>query len=151
RFNLFPGLLKIYPEGLPVVHAMVICTIITMLVERKDTSGITKAFFEGLGFAFIHVISLIIAASCFIEGMKQVGLITKLVGVISSSGFLGKLASQVFPGLLAILSGSGTAPSVSFSQAVLPSISVTDVTAAVNLGVLGAVGASFGRTMSPVA
>ena len=38
RFNLFPALLEIYPEGLPVVHAMVICTIIAMLVERKDLS-----------------------------------------------------------------------------------------------------------------
>ena len=52
---------------------------------------------------------------------------------------------------LAVLSGSGTAPSVAFSKAVLPSLSAVDVLEAVDLGLLGAIGATFGRTMSPVA
>ncbi|MFM8770664.1 MAG: hypothetical protein ACKOE4_01375, partial [Candidatus Kapaibacterium sp.] len=47
--------------------------------------------------------------------------------------------------------GSGTAPSVAFSQAVLPSLSVSgNLAHAIMLGVFGAIGASIGRTMSPV-
>ncbi len=151
KFNLFPPLLKLYPAGLPVPHAMLISTIIVFLIMNKELSKQTKAFFEGLGFAFTNVISLIITASCFITGLEAVGLLKSLVSSISSSGITGKLISTVFPLMLGILSGSGTAPSVGFSQAVLPEISKLSQTGAIDLGIMGAIGATFGRTMSPVA
>lgn len=149
-FSPFPSL-NAHGPGLPVPHAMVACTAIVLLIYRQQVSAQTRTFFEGMGYGYIHVISLIITATCFIAGMTEVGLTQKLVGLVSSSGFFGKLASELFPGMLGVLSGSGMGPSVAFSKAVLPAISATDLPGAVNLGVLGAVGASFGRTMSPVA
>ncbi|MBI3418477.1 MAG: C4-dicarboxylate transporter DcuC [Verrucomicrobia bacterium] len=149
--NFFPALRKIYDRGLPVSHAMLLSTIIVLLVYRKELSARTKAFFDGMGFAYINVISLIVTASCFIEGMKAMGLIERMVGAISANGALGWFASGVSTCLLGVLSGSGIAPSVAFSQAVLPTYSVADPGGAIALGVWAAIAANFGRTMSPVA
>ncbi len=151
RLGLFPWLLKLYDTGLPVPHAIVISTIIAMLVSRANPSAQTKAFFEGMGNAYTHVISLIIVATSFVEAMKAVGLLSELVTLIRSSGPVGKLAAGFFPWLLAVICGSGTAPSVAFSKAVLPELSTVDLAGAIDLGVLGSIAATYGRTMSPVA
>ena len=151
RLVLFPWLLELYPDGLPVTHAVVISTIIAMLISRASPSAQTRAFFDGLGYGYVHVISLIIVATSFIDAMKAVGLLGELVSLIRSSGPLGKLAAGFFPWLLAVICGSGTAPSVAFSKAVLPELSAGDLSGAIDLGVLGSIGATYGRTMSPVA
>ncbi len=151
KFQLIPSLLALYPDGLPVVHVMLFFTIIVMLLNFRDISSLTKTFFEGLGYAYIHVISLIIAASCLIAGMEAVGLIQIVVTMVSNFDLIAKTISGSMTWLLAVLSGSGTAPSVSFSKAVLPSLAKVNPSGAVDLGVIGAIGATFGRTMSPVA
>ena len=61
------------------------------------------------------------------------------------------VATEAFPWAMAVLSGSGIAPCVSFCDAVLPSVAKTDPMGATHLGVLAAVASQFGRTMSPVA
>jgi DcuC family C4-dicarboxylate transporter len=133
-----------------VTHAVIIATIIAMLVSRANASAQTKAFFEGMGYGYAHVISLIIVATAFIEAMKAVGLLGELVSLIRSSGPVGKLAAGFFPWLLAVICGSGTAPSVAFSKAVLPELSAANLAGAIDLGVLGSIAATYGRTMSPV-
>ena len=110
-----------------------------------------KSFFEGLGYAYVHIISLVVTASCFIAGLTEVGLTDRLVKLVSGTGWTAKLAAGFFPGLLAVITGSGIGPSVAFSKAVLPALRDTDLTAALDLGTLGAIAATFGRTMSPVA
>lgn len=150
RLGLFPWLLELYPDGLPVTHAVVVSTIVAMLVSRANTSAQTKAFFEGMGYGYVHVISLIIVATSFIDAMKAVGLLGELVSLIRSSGPIGKVAAGFFPWLLAVICGSGTAPSVAFSKAVLPELSAADLAGAIDLGVLGSIAATYGRTMSPV-
>ena len=151
RFQLFPWLLKVYPDGLPVSHAMIVSAMVALLAYRKDLSAQTRAFFDGAGFAYINVISLIVTATCFIKGLELVGLTQMLVSAISSSGLVGKTASGFFPWLLAVIGGSGTAPSVAFSKAVLPPLSASNLNGAIDLGVIAAIAASFGRTMSPLA
>jgi DcuC family C4-dicarboxylate transporter len=151
KFQFARPLLALYPDGLPVVHVMLFFTIIVLLLNYRDISTLTKTFFEGLGYAYIHVISLIIAASCLIAAMESVGLIQIVVSWVSNFDLTAKAISGVTTWLLAVLSGSGTAPSVSFSKAVLPSLTTVNQSGAVDLGVIGAIGATFGRTMSPVA
>lgn len=151
RLRLFPALLEIYPDGLPVTHAILIATVIAMLVSRRNPSLETKAFFEGMGFGYVHAISLIIVATSFIEAMKAVGLLSEFVNLIGESGPLAKLASGFFTWFLAVICGSGTAPSVAFSKAVLPQLSTADLSQAIDLGVIGAIASTYGRTMSPVA
>jgi DcuC family C4-dicarboxylate transporter len=140
-----------YPDGFPISHAMLICTILAFVINRKEISAQARTFFEGMGKAYANIISLIITGRCFIVGIEAVGLIKTLIGVISGQGFLSKLATEAFPWALAVLSGSGIAPCVSFCDAILPSVAKTDPRGALELGVLAAVASQFGRTMSPVA
>lgn len=142
---------KHYPDGFPVSHAMLLCTMIALLITRKEISAQTKAFFDGMGKAYATIISLIITGRCFVEGITFVGMIASLIKVVSGRGLLGKLLTETFPWVLAVVSGSGIAPCVSFCRAVLPEVAKLDQMAALNLGVLASVASNFGRTMSPVA
>ncbi len=155
-FALMPGVLFSTPpapfaKGLPVLHAMILSTMVVLVLCRREVLSSVKAFFEGMGYAYAHVISLIVTASCFIAGMTEVGLTERLVRFAAVGGWASKLAAMFFPGALAVLSGSGIGPSVAFSKAVLPSLRQIDLTGALDLGVLAAIAATFGRTMSPVA
>jgi DcuC family C4-dicarboxylate transporter len=151
RWNLWPWLVRKYPEGIPISHVMIFCTILALLISRKELSEQTKTFFDGMGKAYANIISLIITGRCFIAGITAVGMISSLVKVVSGQGFWGKLATEAFPWTLAVLSGSGIAPCVSFCKAVLPHVADKDPQGALQLGVLAAVASQFGRTMSPVA
>jgi len=92
------------------------------------------------------------AAACFLEGLAAVGAIERLVGLLHQAETLAPVVSMYVTLGLAVLSGSGTAPSVTFSKAVLPDLTtVIGVTRSAELGALGAIGASLGRTMSPLA
>ena len=147
----FPPLPMPFEKGLPVSHAMIASTIVLLLLCRREASQHVKAFFEGMGYAYVHVISLVVTASFFIAGLTEVGLTDKLVRFVSGTGWTAKLAAGFFPGVLAVITGSGIGPSVAFSKAVLPALRDTDLPAALDLGTLGAIAATFGRTMSPVA
>lgn len=147
----FPALPAPFEKGLPVLHAMIFSAIVVLLLCRADVGKSVKAFFEGLGYAYANIISLIVTASCFIAGMTEVGLTDRLVKLVSGVGVASKVAAGFFPGLLGVISGSGIGPSVAFSKAVLPALRATDLTGALDLGVLAAIAATFGRTMSPVA
>lgn len=146
--NLIPALFERYPHGLYVSTVMLICSALVMVVTNKMA---VVDFFEGLGYAMAKVISLILAASCFIGGLTALGVVEHLAGALAGSQALAAVASPLLTWGLALLGGSGTAPSVAFSQAMLPSISKFNVQGAVDIGVAGAIGASVGRTMSPVA
>ncbi|HZF16232.1 MAG TPA: C4-dicarboxylate transporter DcuC [Steroidobacteraceae bacterium] len=154
-FLMLPGVfLPVFPppfeKGLPVSHAMIAGTMIVLLVHRRDFSQQVKAFFEGMGYAYMNIISLIVTSTCFIAGMTATGLTEKLVHLVSGTGALGKIAAGVLPGTLAVISGTGIGPSVAFAKAVLPSLT-HDLPLALDLGSLAAIASSFGRTMSPVA
>ncbi len=155
-FAFLPGLFFSTPpapfeKGLPVSHAMLASTIIVLLACRHDITKAVKAFFEGMGYAYANIISLVVTASCFIAGIGEVGLIDKLVRLVSGVGIGSKFAAAFFPGVLGVVSGSGIGPSVAFSRAVLPGLRAANLSGALDLGVMSAIAASFGRTMSPVA
>jgi DcuC family C4-dicarboxylate transporter len=144
-------LFRLFPDGLHVSTVMVVCTILALIVTRANVTAVSKEFFSGMGYAFTHVISLIIAASCFIAGLKACGLITAVTSVFIGHEALAAGVSPVVTFLLAVLGGSGTAPSVAFSQAVLPPLVAAGDPQAAWLGVVAAIGANVGRTLSPVA
>ncbi len=149
--DLIPPLFDVFPKGLPVSLVMLVCTGIVLVVTQANASHLTKEFFKGMGYAFTHVISLIVVAACFIAGLNAAGVIKAAVDILVGFPTFARGASSVVTWSLAVISGSGTAPSVSFSQAMLPEVSKVDVVQAVRLGIYGAIGASIGRTMSPVA
>lgn len=154
--GLVPGLLAIYPKGVHVSMVMLFCTFIVLLVTlhgagRGHVNRLTSEFFEGMGYAFTKVISLIVAAACFIAGLDAVGAIKSVAGMLANHPAIAAVLSPVVTWGLAMVSGSGTAPSVSFTQAIVPALAQIDGSHGVDIGILGAIGASLGRTMSPVA
>ncbi|MFZ9869731.1 MAG: C4-dicarboxylate transporter DcuC [Candidatus Kapaibacteriota bacterium] len=164
--NLVPPLFTIYPNGVHVSMVMLLSTAIAMTVHmlhegggrafglrawRTHVTHLTTEFFDGMGYAFAHVISIIIAASCFIAGLTALGVIDAASTLLASNLELARVASPVLTSAMAVVSGSGTAPSVAFSKAMLPGILPVSAAQAIDVGVLGAIGANVGRTMSPVA
>jgi C4-dicarboxylate transporter, DcuC family len=131
--------------------AMLIGTAAAALVGgRAKMGGAGTAFFDGAGYAYTHIISLIVGATCFSEGVKQIGLAALLGdGIRAAPGFLTPSAA-VLPLLFAVLCGSGMASTQglfdSFKDAAL-SLGVS----AIGVGAVVSIAAAAGRTMSPVA
>jgi DcuC family C4-dicarboxylate transporter len=113
-------------------------------------AGCMRAFFDGAGYGFTHVISLIVVANSFGRGIERVGLARPLGDLIAAApGLLHPLAAAV-PCLFAFVCGSGIASSQSlygfFYDATVP-LGQDPVA----VGGLVSVGSAAGRTMSPVA
>lgn len=130
--------------------AMLLGALIAMATAPKAALGAGKAFFEGMGYAYKEIIGIIVAASCFAEGVKLIGvgeLFSQLVGgspqtLVPASGYV--------PMLFAALSGSGMAS----TQGLYALFAEPGIAHGLNLERLGAIvsiGAAAGRTMSPVA
>jgi C4-dicarboxylate transporter, DcuC family len=112
--------------------------------------GSMKAFFDGAGYGFTHIISLIVTASCFGKAIEQVGLARHLGDLIAAgSGLLYPLAGFV-PAGFAFVSGSGMASTQSL-YGFFDGPAVALGKDPVAIGVLVSVGSAVGRTMSPVA
>jgi DcuC family C4-dicarboxylate transporter len=130
--------------------AMLVGVAAAALSSGRLALGTAQAFCEGAGYAFTHIISLIVAANCFGEGIRLVGV----------AGLLGDLI-QAWPGLLiptavllplafAWVSGSGMAATQSlFGFFVEPARAVG--VDPVDVGALVSVNSAAGRTTSPVA
>ncbi|MCX7930465.1 MAG: C4-dicarboxylate transporter DcuC [Chlorobi bacterium] len=152
QWRVVPAIADLYPSGVPVTHVMVPCAVLAIVFHWRRASELTRHFFDGLGYGFTAVISIIIAAACFLEGLRAMGAIEHLVALLSNASNAAPVLALFVTMGLAVISGSGTAPSVTFSKAVLPTmVSVAGLDRAVELGALGAIGASLGRTMSPLA
>jgi DcuC family C4-dicarboxylate transporter len=148
---LFTPLLEFYPQGPPVAHVMVFYAFLLILLNFKKITQLTNEFFSGLGYGYANVISLIITANCFIAGLEAVGFMQSIITFIINSGPYAHVLGSLSVWGMAVISGSGTAPSVAFSNGVLPTMSAIDINHAVDLGAISALGSAFGRTMSPAA
>lgn len=88
--------------------------IICELIRKRNGKKVlkeTEAFFKGMGGAF-GIVALLVAASVFVAGLKQIGLISTLQEAMQTSsnrGFILPLILILFTALIVILSGSGTA------------------------------------------
>src|SRR5262249_15060235 len=121
------------------------------------------AFFEGAGFAYAHVISVIITAIMFAESIRANGLIDRLAAPLHGSPAALTVASVVIPWIAACVTGTavGTAPVVlkilvpltmgtAGKATTLPSNDAA-LFSGLRIGSLTAITAQFGRTSSPVA
>lgn len=125
------------------------CVVACMAVPRQ-TGSVVRHFFEGAGFGYIHIISLIVIAKCFSEGIRLAG-ITDVIGHLADAVpvLLLPLAA-LLPMTLAFLSGSG----IGATQGIYPLLADVALAQNVNpvhVGVLTCLGAAAGRTMSVVA
>src|SRR5262249_48367181 len=59
--------------------AMLVGVAVAGLAAGKASVKVAGAFFDGAGYGFTHIISLIVAATCFGKGVELIGL-ARLVG-----------------------------------------------------------------------
>ncbi len=130
--------------------SMLVGAAVAALVVRHKAAGAASAFFEGAGFGFTHIISLIVAASCFGEGIKMIGIAQVIGDVSREAPQLLLPAAGVLSLGFGMLCGSGMATAQSlfpfFAEATLR----LDMDPA-HVGAVVSLGAAAGRTMSPVA
>jgi len=132
-----------------ILAAMLIGVVAAGCTSLDKTGGLASAFFEGAGYAYTHVISLIVAASTFAEGIRRSGLIGLLIRMMPSRA----AAMVVATGsawCLAFVSGTGIAPAVAIMEFFVPAAGSMGIDPT-RLGAITAIGAHFGRTMSPAA
>lgn len=146
--------------------AMVSSMLITMLIEfirlrdlKKVAAG-SKTFWDGAADVFASVVSLIICAEFFAEGVKLMGLIDSLVYISQHLGFgftglSGIMTSMIFGS--SVLLGSGNASFFAFGPLVpdiVNQLSVPGSTEVLDTGrmiVTMQLAASTGRALSPIA
>lgn len=130
--------------------AMLVGVIVAAVAAPRHAKGCMKAFFEGAGYGFTHIISLIVVANCFGRGIEQVGLARHLGELIAAApGLLHPLAGAI-PAAFAFVCGSGMASTQSlygFFHA--PAVALNEDP--LEVGAMVSVGSAVGRTMSPVA
>lgn len=133
-----------------ILAAMLVGLLLAWLAVPRCGSRLAPEFFEGAGFAYTHVISLIVAASTFAEGVRKSGLIQVTVRALADRPALAPFASAILPWGLGVIGGSGIAPAVAIMEFFVPAADVLGLDP-VRIGTLASLGAHFGRTMSPAA
>ncbi len=130
--------------------AMLIGVAAAALTHRRQIHLTAVTFFKGVGFAFAQIISLIVAASCFGEGVKLIGLAELLGRTLETWPKLLAPAAVALPMSFAALCGSGMATTQSlFGFFVEPARYLHyDL---LRLGAMVSLASAAGRTMSPVA
>jgi len=138
------------PQGLTVLEAMVIGTLVGMLVTGTGPTTLTKTFFEGMGRGYGGVIGVIIAAGVFIGGLEAAGAVKALIATLQQTQSAAPLFGMFGPFVLAVLCGSGDAATLAFNNAVTPHAAQFGMSI-IDLGNLAWLGGALGRSMSPVA
>jgi C4-dicarboxylate transporter, DcuC family len=147
---IVPGKTDLYYETRLIGAAMLVGVLAAALAHPVKVRGVPRAFFDGAGYAFAEVISLIVVASCFGKAVEQIGLAALIGRAIQEVPGLLLPAAGFVPLAFAALSGSGMAATQSlYAFFVDPAAQLgTDPK---EVGAVVSVGAAAGRTMSPVA
>ncbi len=126
-----------------ILAAMLIGVVVAGLTSLEKASGLSAAFFEGAGYAYTHVISLIVAASAFAEGVQKSGLIALLIRAMIPWPAAALAVAMGSSWCLAFVSGTGIAPAVAIMEFFVPAAASMGIDP-VRLGALAAMGAHFG-------
>ncbi|MCU0705042.1 MAG: C4-dicarboxylate transporter DcuC [Fimbriiglobus sp.] len=135
--------------GRMVGLAMVLGAAVAAAVSPRKAGDSAKAFFEGAGYGFANVVSLIVIAVSFGKAVELAGFGDLVKQVVATAPWLRVPLAVVLPGAFAAACGSGMASTASlygfFHQPDAPPGVNEDV------GALVSIGSAAGRTMSPVA
>lgn len=129
--------------------AMLIGVLLAGLRCPTLAQAVTKAFCDGAGLAYTSIITIIVAATCFGEGIKVAGLTAILGSATDSWPILLQPLAAVLAGMFGYLSGSGMAA----TQTLFPFFADGAADAGVDpleTGSIVSLGSGAGRTMSPV-
>ena len=141
-----------------VVTAMIIGTLLAffceLLVKRdfKDACRGVQVFFKGMGNMFAGIVSLLVCADVFAQGLQIIGAVDFIIHTVQNAGF-GFAGMTVVMALLvcvtAALTGSGVAAFFSFSG-LAPAIAARFGETAVRMILPMQLMAGMGRAISPV-
>lgn len=142
-----------------VVTAMIIGTLLAFFCEllvRRDFKTACKGiqvFFKGMGTMFTSIVSLLVCADVFAQGLQIIGAVDFIIHTVQAAGF-GFGNMTVVMALLvcvtAALTGSGVAAFFSFSG-LAPGIAAKFGESAVSMILPMQLMAGMGRSISPVA
>lgn len=162
RFDLLPPALTTSPtneigEQAAIAMAMLLGVLCAGLTSWRQAPRVAPAFFEGAGFAFAHVITVIAAARMFAAAVEANGLIKLMTPHLQNAPLTLTAASIAIPWLMACVTGTavGTAPAV--IKILLPIAmganpgSDAALASGLRIGSVNAIAAQFGRTSSVVA
>jgi DcuC family C4-dicarboxylate transporter len=141
---------RFLPGPSRILAAMILGVAAAGLSSRGNAAGLATAFFDGAGYGYTHVISLIVVASTFAAGVELSGLIGLLLKGMSAWPSSALVAAPVASCFLAVVAGSGIAPAVAIMDFFVPAAGSMGLDA-IDLGAATSLGAHFGRTMSPAA
>ncbi|CAN5593897.1 C4-dicarboxylate transporter DcuC [soil metagenome] len=143
------GEISLY-DGRLIGAAMLIGVVTAILVTPSAFYDCGKSFFEGAGYAYTHIISLIVAANTFGAGVEHSGLAQMLGQITTASPSLLVPSAIGLPLTFGWLGGSGMAATQSLYKFFVKPAQTIGVSA-VDLGALVGIAAAAGRTLSPVA
>jgi DcuC family C4-dicarboxylate transporter len=130
--------------------AMLVGVVVAAAVTPSKSRDCVKQFFEGAGYGFTHIVSLIVTANCFGKAIEAAGLAQSLGRLIADAPNLMQPLAAFVPLAFAAVSGSGMASTQSlygFFHGPAVALGLDPV----SVGALVSLGAAAGRTMSPVA
>jgi DcuC family C4-dicarboxylate transporter len=130
--------------------AMLIGVLVAMAVSPNRSRDCVKQFFEGAGYGFANIISLIVIANCFGAAIEAAGLAQALGHLIAQAPRLINPLAAFVPLAFATISGSGMA-STQILYDFFHGPAIAHGYNEVELGGLVSLGSAAGRTMSPVA
>lgn len=148
-----------FPIKLDTTTAMIISLFVALLFELIRTKNLKevldsmKIFWNGMGNIFKTVVTLIIAADIFAQGLISLGFIDGLISLTQNFGFNATgigIVMAVMIYLASILMGSGNASFFAFGPLV-PKIAKTLGVESTTMILPMQFSASMGRTVSPVA
>lgn len=129
--------------------AMLVGVAVAAIVSPSRARDCVKQFFEGAGYGFTHIVSLIVTATCFGKAIEAAGLARLLGRWIAATPRLMLPFAAFVPLGFAAICGSGMASTQSLygffhDPALALGLDPASVGAMVSLG------SAAGRTMSPV-
>jgi C4-dicarboxylate transporter, DcuC family len=133
-----------------ILAAMLIGIAAAGVTSPRKAQGLAAAFFDGAGYGYTHVISLIVVASTFATAVELSGLIRLLLNAMSAWPKSALVVAPVAAWFLAFVAGTGIAPAVSIMEFFVPAAGSLGLDA-IRLGAATSLAAHFGRTMSPAA
>ena len=142
-----------------VVTAMFLGAVVALIMELLVTRDLTscfkgfQTFFKGMGSMFTSIVSLLVCADIYAQGLQKIGAVDYLLQSVQNAG-LGftsmTLVMTALVGVTAVLTGSGVAAFFSFSS-LAPSIASKFGVSAINMILPMQLMAGMGRAISPVA
>lgn len=142
-----------------VVTAMIIGTLLAFFCEllvRRDFKTACKGiqvFFKGMGTIFTSIVSLLVCADVFAQGLQIIGAVDFIIHTVQAAGFgFGNMTivMALLVCVTAALTGSGVAAFFSFSG-LAPGIAAKFGESAVSMILPMQLMAGMGRSISPVA